>query len=470
MMPFVFSLIFLFVPILQGFTQSLPVVNGYPMQSGIIAFNSAGKIQKFYPVAGIPSDVEILPSKTEFVVAGASGNFILFSLDGSILFGTSFYGLQDVDPLETPGEFLLTSRYNREVFIFNRLTGERNLLPFTLVDPTDADRLPNGNYLVSDAKANRILELNPEGKIVWSYNDNLKQPLDALRLENGDTLISDFDNHRVIKVSTAGRILAEWKGYNHPNKLTLLPNGAILVTDGDGQRLIELPAQGPQRVVRDNLNYITAAAYLPERDLYLCCVQNKFAPQGTHASSASTQSESDFQNEWTKAQENSLDLLQSPLFLVRRLIRLLADQSHGWFGNGNREVFPLRGVWNSNLDRICGTRDRRVDITLPSSPPVLDRDSACLSILIPARRQYPFSPKKNGNPAADHFISLLGFSRSLLYYFGGSFPYAVNITTCKPLLWVGNCLGTRRWRPGGSVYFCCSAFLIPQRTTPVKNG
>ncbi|WP_435196459.1 aryl-sulfate sulfotransferase [Natronomonas sp. EA1] len=37
----------------------------------------------------------------------------------------------------------------------------------TLHWPRDADRLPNGNTLVGDSKHNRVLEVTPEGEVVW---------------------------------------------------------------------------------------------------------------------------------------------------------------------------------------------------------------------------------------------------------------------------------------------------------------
>ena len=37
--------------------------------------------------------------------------------------------------------------------------------------PRDADRLPNGNTLVTDSRNNRILEVDPDGEIVWRFED-----------------------------------------------------------------------------------------------------------------------------------------------------------------------------------------------------------------------------------------------------------------------------------------------------------
>ncbi|WP_122088168.1 arylsulfotransferase family protein [Halalkalicoccus subterraneus] len=50
--------------------------------------------------------------------------------------------------------------------------------------PRDADRLPNGNTLVTDSHGNRVMELNPEGEIVWEVASTM--PYEAERLETGD--------------------------------------------------------------------------------------------------------------------------------------------------------------------------------------------------------------------------------------------------------------------------------------------
>ncbi|MFA9417872.1 arylsulfotransferase family protein [Natrinema sp. HArc-T2] len=50
--------------------------------------------------------------------------------------------------------------------------------------PRDADRLPNGNTLVTDTGGERVLEVNQSGDIVWQLE--VPHPYDAERLETGD--------------------------------------------------------------------------------------------------------------------------------------------------------------------------------------------------------------------------------------------------------------------------------------------
>ena len=50
--------------------------------------------------------------------------------------------------------------------------------------PRDADRLPNGNTLITDTHGNRVMEVTPDGEIEWQIESTL--PYEAERLETGD--------------------------------------------------------------------------------------------------------------------------------------------------------------------------------------------------------------------------------------------------------------------------------------------
>ncbi|WP_435361166.1 aryl-sulfate sulfotransferase [Haloarchaeobius sp. DFWS5] len=55
----------------------------------------------------------------------------------------------------------------------------------TLNWPRDADRLPNGNTLVTDTLNHRVLEITPTGEVVWEYYATWG-PYDAERIAHGD--------------------------------------------------------------------------------------------------------------------------------------------------------------------------------------------------------------------------------------------------------------------------------------------
>lgn len=50
--------------------------------------------------------------------------------------------------------------------------------------PRDADRLPNGNTLITDTAGNRVIEVGPDGDLVWGVE--IKGGYEAERLGTGD--------------------------------------------------------------------------------------------------------------------------------------------------------------------------------------------------------------------------------------------------------------------------------------------
>ena len=56
--------------------------------------------------------------------------------------------------------------------------------------PRDADRLPNGNTLITDSRNNRIVEVTPDGETVWSTETGI-WPYDAERLPYNELLGDD---------------------------------------------------------------------------------------------------------------------------------------------------------------------------------------------------------------------------------------------------------------------------------------
>jgi hypothetical protein len=56
--------------------------------------------------------------------------------------------------------------------------------------PRDADRLPNGNTLITDSRNNRIVEVTPAGETVWSTDTGI-WPYDAERLPYNELLGDD---------------------------------------------------------------------------------------------------------------------------------------------------------------------------------------------------------------------------------------------------------------------------------------
>lgn len=259
--------------------QAPTIIDDYPLASGIALVNSSGLLQSLLPIPGFPTDLEILPSQREFAVVTAAGEFMIFTLAGELVFNANFESLNDVDCAATDAnQFLFASRTGNRIFYYNRSTGEQRDVPYAAKGPVDADWLPNGNLLLCEAVAGQVVEISPEGKIVWSYASDLKQPMDALRLPGGETLISDFDNHRVLIVRADGSILSDLRGFDHPSKLSLLSTGAVLIADSDQQEIEEIFSFEEHRVIRGKMNCIQSVSFLSSQNAYLCAVQQRFAP------------------------------------------------------------------------------------------------------------------------------------------------------------------------------------------------
>jgi hypothetical protein len=114
--------------------------------------------------------------------------------------------------------------------------------------PVFAIQLPNHHFLVVDQGNNRVIEVNFAKKIVWSYGPTsgpgaLSNPNSAELLANGDVLIADENNNRVIEVNHAGKIV--WQ-YSHGLSIAAfasrLPNGGTLITDAAHSRVVLINA------------------------------------------------------------------------------------------------------------------------------------------------------------------------------------------------------------------------------------
>ena len=111
-------------------------------------------------------------------------------------------------------------------------------------------KLRNGNYLVCHEGDGTVREYDPTGKVVWSYKLDLGgrpaspghgpeghgvEVFGAIRLENGHTLIAGGNNNRVLEVNRDGKIVWSIDQKELPGitlawvtTLRVLPNGNII--------------------------------------------------------------------------------------------------------------------------------------------------------------------------------------------------------------------------------------------------
>ncbi len=130
-----------------------------------------------------------------------------------------------------------------------------------LRSPRSAQRLGNGDTLICDAWANRVIQVTPSGDIVWQYGQtdvtNTGDPVDdllkdcnfALRLATGNTVICDTGNSRVIEVDDQGHLVRQRGNgpldeaaaqLREPRSLDVTADGRLIIADTGGARVAEL--------------------------------------------------------------------------------------------------------------------------------------------------------------------------------------------------------------------------------------
>jgi hypothetical protein len=153
----------------------------------------------------------------------------------------------------------------------------------SVVAPNDAERLPDGDTLITGTGApppssapygvsegacasggcpdNRVLLVDSSGVIQWQYGqdggasgdgpDELSAPVAARMLANGNVLITDQGNNRVIEVTP--QKAAAWaypadadaaSPLDGPNSAERLANGHTLIADEGNDRVIEVDTSG----------------------------------------------------------------------------------------------------------------------------------------------------------------------------------------------------------------------------------
>ncbi len=130
--------------------------------------------------------------------------------------------------------------------------GQSGTGPDLLNTPVQSTFLPNFDFLITDQANNRIIEVNFKKQIVWQYpdsdtnaSDQLSGPNSAELLENGHILISDQGNSRALEVTRADKIVQTLTAGGTINTLAFasrLENGDTLLTDAGNARIVEVDA------------------------------------------------------------------------------------------------------------------------------------------------------------------------------------------------------------------------------------
>lgn len=93
-----------------------------------------------------------------------------------------------------------------------------------------AEKLANGNVLIAAYSENLVLEVDAAGKRVWSFGCNA---LNAEPLPNGNFLVADYGGKRALEVSRDKKIVWSYKTTGSCCDAERLPNGNTLVAAGN---------------------------------------------------------------------------------------------------------------------------------------------------------------------------------------------------------------------------------------------
>jgi hypothetical protein len=125
--------------------------------------------------------------------------------------------------------------------------------PNLLNIPVQCTFVPDFNVLITDQGNNRIIEVNYDKEIVWQFpgtdtnaSDQLNAPNSAELLANGHILIADQGNNRALEVTSADEIVKTFSAGGTVNTLAFasrLPNGDTLITDAGNARIVEVNAE-----------------------------------------------------------------------------------------------------------------------------------------------------------------------------------------------------------------------------------
>jgi len=114
---------------------------------------------------------------------------------------------------------------------------------------TSARKLPNGNALIANSSQNRVFEVRPSGAtggiVVWSMDD-LQYPCDAQRLNNGNILVAEYGASRVCEYDPKDKSRKWTVTANNPVSAERLEDGSTLVSVAQGG-VVELDAKGAVR-------------------------------------------------------------------------------------------------------------------------------------------------------------------------------------------------------------------------------
>ncbi len=128
--------------------------------------------------------------------------------------------------------------------------------------PTDVSRLETGNTLVALSDSEKVIELAPDGKIVWELAID-GRPTTAQRLANGNTLVNLQGAGEVVEVDRDKKIVWRLGGMHTAHTAQALENGNILVCEMQTNKAIEYDRSGKVVWLKEGLSNPAQAQRIP---------------------------------------------------------------------------------------------------------------------------------------------------------------------------------------------------------------
>jgi hypothetical protein len=201
-----------------------------------------------------------------------------------LLLSTSAAGQLPSSRFNQPGNTLIADQFNNRVIevdpngniVWHFGLGPADFSPASVIGVNDAQRVgvftliagtgtPGGQPEAPDCADpngcpdNRVLLVNPAGRIVWQYGqfgvtgsgpNQLSVPVQNTWLPDAHVLITDQGNGRIIEVRVSDKkIVWEYDGLNNPNCAELLRNGHILICDENNNQAIEVTHTTPSTII-----------------------------------------------------------------------------------------------------------------------------------------------------------------------------------------------------------------------------
>lgn len=235
----------------------------------IVEVDRQGRLLWCLPAAvrhiGIAASVQLTAADTLLIADPVRHVVLEIDRAGAVLwqFGTTKHPARSIDHLSSPGsirrsgsgQHVVADTRNHRIMLIDADGTGCEILPHdgTLRDPLFADILDDGGCLICDTGNARVIVLDRDGYIVWSYGSEvvsrrlLSYPRSIEVTASGGYLVADTAHDRIIEI-VDGRITERPfygdPGLFWPRCVRLLPAGSLLIADARNSRIIEVAANG----------------------------------------------------------------------------------------------------------------------------------------------------------------------------------------------------------------------------------